>query len=286
MREISPVKLIGSVTKSRVYFCHARWKGRRTCIKCNYRSLYYFEKYERYGCKRCKYKFSDFTGTYIGEFNYSPDITSHLVYLFTLGVPAYRIRFYVPINLKTIERTFRIFRQAIYDSLFDEIRDLKLSGQIEIDEALFGGHHKGGKRGWGSIEHKNLVFGIYKRNGIVITFPVSDRKHETLIPLIKQYTKKGSLYYSDDHTAYAMLNMIGKHQVVAHGREEYVREDTHINGIEGFWSYAKTWLYHYRGVPKQYFHLYLKEIEFRFNNRDKDIFYMLTNILVKTVPNH
>ena len=83
-----------------------------------------------------------------------------------------------------------------------------------------------------------------------------------------------------------MLNMIGKHQIVPHGREEYVREDTHINGLEGFWSYAKTWLYHYRGVPKQYFHLYLKEIEFRFNNRHKNIFHMLTNILVKTVPNH
>jgi len=92
------------------------------------------------------------------------------------------------------------------------------------------------------------------------------------------------LYYSDDHTAYAMLNMIGKHKVVAHGREEYVREDSHINGLEGFWSYAKTWLYHYRGVPKQYFHLYLKEIEFRFNNRNKNIFHMLANILVKTVP--
>lgn len=54
------------------------------------------------------------------------------------------------------------------------------------------------------------------------------------------------MYYSDDHTAYAMLNMVGKHQIVAHGREEYVREDSHINGLEGFWSYAKTWLYHYR----------------------------------------
>ncbi len=29
----------------------------------------------------------------------------------------------------------------------------------------------------------------------------------------------------------------------------------HINGIEGFWSYAKDWLYPYRGVPRQYFHL-------------------------------
>lgn len=59
----------------------------------------------------------------------------------------------------------------------------------------------------------------------------------------------------------------GKHKTIAHGIEEYAREDnTHINGIEGFWSYAKTWLYHYRGVPKNYFHLYLKEVEFRFNN--------------------
>ena len=52
-----------------------------------------------------------------------------------------------------------------------------------------------------------------------------------------------------------------------------------INGIEGFWSYAKTWLYHYRGVPKQYFHLYLKEIEFRFNHRQEDVFRVLTNII-------
>ncbi len=43
--------------------------------------------------------------------------------------------------------------------------------------------------------------------------------------------KKGSLNYSDDHNAYAMLNMIRKHKVVAQGREEYVRKDSHINGL-------------------------------------------------------
>jgi transposase len=102
--------------------------------------------------------------------------------------------------------------------------------------------------------------------------------------LITEHTKKGSLYYSDDHTAYTTLNLIGKHQVVAHVSEEYVRDNSHINGIEGFWSYAKTWLYHYRGVPKQYFHLYLKEIEFRFNHRQENVFRVLTNIVAKTVP--
>lgn len=36
----------------------------------------------------------------------------------------------------------------------------------------------------------------------------------------------------------------------------------HINGIKGFWSCAKHWLYPLRGVPRQYFHLYLGEVAF------------------------
>ena len=99
----------------------------------------------------------------------------------------------------------------------------------------------------GDLRVKAWYLEYIKRNGKVITFPVSDRKHDTLIPLIKLHTKKGSLYYTDwNHTAYASLDLIGKHQIIANRMEEYVREDTsHINGIEGFWSYAKTWLYHY-----------------------------------------
>jgi len=100
--------------------------------------LYYFEKDNHYGFKKCRYKFNDFTGIYIGESDYPPDIVSNPVYPFTLDMPAYRIRFYVPISLKTIERTFKIFRQAIYDILLHKIRNLKLSGKIEIYEALFG----------------------------------------------------------------------------------------------------------------------------------------------------
>ncbi len=78
------------------------------------------------------------------------------------------------------EHTFRIFREAIYDV---SLVNLKLSGKLELDEAMFGGHHKG-KRGWG-VEGKTLVFGIYKRNGHVMTFPVPDRKYDTLMELIK-----------------------------------------------------------------------------------------------------
>ncbi len=281
MRKVEPFELANSVKKSDVYFRHARWKGKRKCPRCGYHLLYYLDG-GRYGCRRCRYNFGEFTGTYLGMLRIPTNITAHLLYLFALGVPAYRIRFYVPVNLRTVERTFRTFRQAIYDLPLDELRE-KLSGRLEFDEALFGGHRRG-KRGWGA-EGKAMVFGIYQRNGKVATFPVPDRKYNTLMPSIEKHTKRGSLYYTDDHTAYASLRLRGKHQIIAHGIEEYVREDAHINGIEGFWSYAKIWLYHYRGVPKQYFNLYLKEIEFRFNNREKDLFRLIAKMLVKTAPN-
>jgi len=68
---------------------------------------------------------------------------------------AYRIRFCVPLSLATIERSFRIFRQSIYDESLQKLKELKkLSGEIEIGEALFGGYMKGSKRGWGA-EGKN-----------------------------------------------------------------------------------------------------------------------------------
>jgi transposase-like protein len=71
--------------------------------------------------------------------------------------------------------------------------------------------------------------------------------------------------------------------VVAYGDVERGTEGIYI-GLEGFWSYVERWLYHYRGVPKQYFHLYLKEIEFRFNNRNKYMFQMLSKLLVEPLP--
>jgi len=41
----------------------------------------------------------------------------------------------------------------------------------------------------------------------------------------------------------------------------------YINGIEGFWSYAKERLLKFHGVSRKYFVYYLKALEFRYNFR-------------------
>ena len=208
----------------------------------------------------------------------SPYWKGRLLEFFCLGVPAYRLRFQVPLDLKTIQRWFRTLREAIYRHEMQHLS--KLSGEIEMDETMFGGRVPG-KRGWGAAG-KHIVFGIYQRNGKVLTFPITSRGNRELVPLMTAHTKAGSLYYTDDWHAYTFLNIRGDHVIISKEKGK-PKGRNHINGIEGFWSYAKNWLYHYRGVPKKHFHIYLKEIEWRFNNRDKNLVKILRNYLNQRV---
>lgn len=267
--------LLGSEDRSRRYFAQRRRV--HGCPRCGAGELYDLAT-QRLRCAGCHHTFSLFSSTALTGVRLSRREIAHLVYLFVLGVPSYRARHYTGVSLKTMQRLYTRFREALYTQSLQELR--ALSGEIELDEALFGGHRKG-KRGWGA-RGKRAVFGLYKRNGHVLTFPVPNRNHATLLPLIEAHTAPGSLYYTDDYHAYASLRVRGAHVVVSK-KEGRPRGRDHINGIEGFWSYAKHWLYQYRGVPQHHFPLYLKEVEWRFNHRDDNLFHLLATAITHPV---
>ena len=73
-----------------------------------------------------------------------------------------------------IERWFHLIREAIYQQQIHELETL--SGEIEMDETMFGGR-KPGKRGWGAAG-KHIVFGLYQRNGKVLVVPITSRSKE------------------------------------------------------------------------------------------------------------
>jgi len=150
-----------------------------------------------------------------------------------------------------------------------------LTGAIEGDESVFGDYRKG-ERGWGA-GGKVLVMGIVQRNGQVKGFPIPARKAAEVINPVCAHTTPGSLYNTDDWQAYASLWVQGDHIVVPKEKGRPKGRD-HINGIEGFWSYAKNWLNPYRGVPRKYFHLYLAEICYRFNHRKQDLKPLAANV--------
>ena len=167
----------------------------------------------------------------------------------------------------TVYNLFNLFREAIAATDTD---GFSLSGEIEMDESYFGGKRKG-KRGRGAAG-KIPVFGILERGGKVRVEVVRDVRGESLVDLAIRKVKRGSLVYTDKFRSYNGLISYGfRHRRIDHGKR-FVNGKVYINGIEGFWSFAKERLMKYHGVNPEKFPLYLKELEFRYNHRNRDIY--------------
>lgn len=188
--------------------------------------------------------------------------------------PAYRVAADLGVDYQTVSRVYHRLREVIYHVA--ELEGAKLSGEIEIDDAYFGGRRKG-RRGRGAAG-KGIVLGLLERKGRVYTKVVEQVTADELMAHIRQHTRKGSVYYTDTFRSYNSLKRWGKHHRLNHSKAFAYRDKNHINGIEGFWSYAKHILYNYRGVSKYHFPMYLKEVEFRFNHRDDNLFKLFLKI--------
>jgi transposase-like protein len=122
-----------------------------------------------------------------------------------------------------------------------------------------------------------------KRGDEVYTEVVPDCKSATLQRIIKGKTSIDSVIHSDGWRGYDGLVDFGykKHFRVHYSKNEFIRGNSHINGIESFWGYAKIRLVKFKGMDKKMFNLHLKECEFRFNNRKQDLYKFLLEIFRK-----
>lgn len=189
---------------------------------------------------------------------------SLIVKCFCNDLTAFETSILVRVNRHTVERYFTIFRRWIFK---ESLQGEKLSGEVEVDESYFGPTRVRGKKGRGAGK-KIPVVGLLKRKGKVYTKIVADCTREELMPIIKGKVLEGSTVYTDGWKSYDGLILYGyKHKRIFHHKNEFARKRNHVNGIESFWSYAKRRLRKFNGVPKDKFLLYLKESEWRFNNR-------------------
>ena len=74
-----------------------------------------------------------------------------------------------------------------------------------------------------------------------------------------------SVVYTDSFRAYDQLDVTDFHHMRINHSKLFADRENHINGIENFWNQAKRHLRRYNGIPRQNFHLFIKECEWRFN---------------------
>lgn len=272
--------LIKTENSARLFLAKACWKNsRRFCTRCRGRKIYRIVG-KRFRCKRCGYTFHDLTGRWINKLRISYKNWLWIIKLFELDLSARRIAQQTGLSYPTVLKAANMIRAAVAAGSSDASE--LLGGAVEMDESYFGGRRKG-KRGRGAAG-KVPVFGILERNGVVKVEAVKDVTARTLLDLTVKTVRRGSIVYTDKFKGYDSLMFCGYRHINLDHKKFFANGKVYINGVEGFWSYAKERLIKFHGISKDKFPLYLKEMEFRYNNRGKSLFFLLAQNLCNLVP--
>jgi transposase len=253
------------------------WKkrGNTVCPSCSSSEFYYHQTW-RVRCKGCKKDYWPLQGTRFALLRISPSQWLSLVKLFELSTSARKASQEVHLSYKTTLRAYDILRRVLVEELAKT--DDLLKGELEADEAYFGGKRKG-KRGRGA-GGKTIVYGILERGGRVSVSIVQDVSAESLMTETVKRVRRGSIVYTDKWRGYDSLMFCGyKHLNIDH-RYKFKQGKVYINGIEGFWAFAKERLIKHHGISRKKFLFYIKEMEWRYNNRGKDLFEVLVDLMV------
>ena len=144
----------------------------------------------------------------------------------------------------------------------------KMQGTIEADETYVGGKSRRIGRQTG-LENKTPVVSLVQRNGEVRSFVVATVSSSTLKSVLTEHMSKNAKLMTDEGIWYKRAGKEFKsHEVVNHGKFEYVRDNVTTNTVEGFFGILKRGIngvYHH--VSKEHLHRYLAEFDFRYNHR-------------------
>jgi hypothetical protein len=145
---------------------------------------------------------------------------------------------------------------------------------VEADTTYIGGKEKNkhvGKRDGKKIGGvgKKIVHTLVERGGRARSHHIANVSGKTLRPILLQNVDRKSALMTDTAGGYMALGkQFARHEMVDHGRDEYVRGDAHSNTVEGYFATLKrgiTGVYHH--VSEAHLSRYLAEFDFRHGQR-------------------
>jgi len=235
----------------------------------------------RHSCKTCKRSFSCFVGT-IFEGTRLPLPQWFMIIGSMLNAKS-------GMAAKELERNYgQTYKTVYYAAMRVRVGMLmpetQLHGLLEMDESYFGGKKKRKnmldkqdnraslarvdlKRGRGTS--KVSVAGIVERQGNVQTKVIEKLSKRNLLAMLKSKVKKDdSILFTDGFKSYAKVNEYIEHLVINHSKQ-FSKGITHVNTIEGVWSYIKNGIKgSYKSISPKYLPFYLVQFEWAYNHRN------------------
>ena len=231
------------------------------CRKCGAEKLYVIEGAHRRRCARCGHSCNPFQGRWLDEIKISAQKWLWIVKLFELNNPVSLIAEETEISYPTVLKAIDVIRAAIAGSSSCP-EDTQCRCGAGVSETILGvstDHHRAVKV-LEAIPAERIRCSMKLKGGWMVC---TDRD----VPY-------PSLLCRDDE-----LRLVdrGKH---------FPGCRVYLSGMEGFWSFARERFVKYHGITDRKMPLYIREMEFRFIHRDKQLFDLLVEKLCSSAPSH
>jgi transposase-like protein len=229
-------------------------------------------------CNECNKPFSVTVGTVMEDSKIPLNkwvLAFHLMAASKKGMSAPQLHRMLGVTYKTAWFLCHRIREAMGD---DVASSGPLGGEgktVEVDETYVGGKAK--NRAHGEPAPKKAVVSLIERDGRARSFHVATVTANTVRSIIRTNVSRKSTLMSDEANFYSRVGAeFAAHHAVDHTRKEYAYTDlpsghtVSINVSENFYSILKRGIMGtYHSISEAHLHRYLREFDFRYNNRSK-----------------
>jgi transposase-like protein len=262
--------------EAREAFRLIRWsdtKGDPVCPRCGCFALYTYRTRHLWKCKACSHQFSVTSGTIFASRKLPIRDYLLAIAIFVNGVKGHSA-LQLSRDLDVQYKTAFVLSHKLREAVAADNKARKVSGEVEIDGAYFGGYvkpanHKENRRDrrlWKNQSGKRqCVVVMRERNGR--SLPYVCRSEDLAIGRIQDRVAPNSVIFADEASCWDVLHARYLTKRINHS-ESYSTDEANTNQAESFFSRirrAEIGIHHHIAGP--YLNAYAGEMAWRENHR-------------------
>lgn len=247
-------------------FCKLRWPetdGEAVCPECGCCETYAITTRRKFKCKACHRQFSVTSGTIFASRKLSFADLLAAICLFVNGAKG-RSAVQLSRELGVQYKTAWVMAHKIRESMQDEYEGRKVSGEVEVDGAYFGGHIRPANLREDRVDRRRaryqtgtrrVVVAIRARKGRTLTFVTPTEADG--VDLVARNVLPGSIIFADEARHWDYLSRGFAMGRINHEEAYSNLMGTHTNNAESFFSRLRCMVagqHHF--VSPKYLHQY------------------------------
>lgn len=262
-------------------FKDIRWSendSNPVCPKCGHKHCWSFKTRKIYKCKNCEKQFSITSGTVFA--NRKLPIKDYLLAIAIFvnahkGLSALQLGRDLGVQYKTAF----VMAHKIRESLGADIQKIKLTGEVEVDGAYFGGYvkpsnWKENRRDRRLAKNQNgkrrCVFVIREREGRTVPVIIKSENTDAIETAMLKHISRDALIHADENPAYDAIHGLYQMERINHS-VCYSSPSSCTNNAESWFSrLRRAELGQHHKMAGKYLHAYANEMAHREDYRRED----------------